>query len=377
MKKLISIFLCIILSALVLVGCGEDPIGEYLPNYEKPVQKEKISLNLYIVAEICELDECKADNFANCQHGSDKNALVTVQQRISDYTTAKFNTTVNVKYYSKTEYESIIMDKALSNDLDKADIILVTSEGMMDNLLDENVPADLTDYFESKAYGTLNARISSALLKKTLIPVEDEMRYYCVPNNHVVGAYQYVLIDRSVAKAHSMDSKEKLNYYSTPETLAELEATFGTDYTLGTEALEGSVNIVTANYGYEYDSTKYHCNVLSYPTVTREYAFRSAFVINQKTKDIDRAMEIVYAINTDEELHNYLAYGIQGTNYSFNSDTDTVTLNTDLSSNSNYFVNPLYAGDIFTSYFCEQFGWNALAKANGEVQNKEAIPAED
>lgn len=371
MKKLICLILCIVLSSLALVSCGEDPIGDYLENYEKPVEKEKLSLNLYIVADICENEDCKNTEYVNCQHrSSDKNALVTVQQRIADYTTLKYNTTVNVKYYSISEYNSIIMEKATSTDLDKADIILVTSEEMMDNLLDENIPADLTDFFEGKKYGTLNARISSALLEQTLVPVEDEMRNYCVPNNRVVGKYEYVLINRETAKNYSIDSKEKLNQYNNAESLEELEAIFGSDYAT-------AVEFKTADYGLKYDSAKYHCNIISYPTVTRSYAFESAFVINQNTKDLDRAMEIVYAINTDENLHNYLTYGIVGTNYSFDASTKTVTIHDDLSSNSNYFVNPLYTGDIFTSYFCEEYGWNLDAKNNAEIQNKEAIVFKD
>ena len=371
MKKLISIVLCVVLSAFLLVGCGEDVIGEYLSKYEEPEEKEKLSINLYIVADICENEECKNSDYANCQHrSSDTNALVTVQQRIADYTTAKFNTTVNVKYYSFNEYNDIIMEKATSNGLDKADIILVTSEEMMDSLLDEDVPADLTDYFEGKKYGTLNARISSALLEQTLVAVEDELRYYCVPNNRVVGKYEYVLINRETAKKYSIDSKQKLNQYNNEESLAELEELFGEDF--GT-----SVERKFDNYGLEYDSTKYHCNIISYPTVTRSYALESAFVINQKTKDVERAMEIVYAINTDTELHNYLTYGIIGTNYNFDSETNTVTINNDLTTNSNYFMNPLYTGDIFTSYYCEEFGWNLKARNNGEIQNNEAIKSEE
>jgi hypothetical protein len=371
MKKIISIILCVVLSALVLVGCGEDPIGEYLPNYEKPVEKEKLSINLYIVADICENEECKNSDYANCEHrSSDKNALVTVQQKIADYTTAKFKTTVNVKFYSFSEYNSIIMEKAKSTGLDKADIILVTSESMMDSLLAADVPADLTEFFEGKKYGTLNARISAALLEKTLISVEDQMRNYCVPNNRVVGEYEYVLINRETAKKYSIDSKEKLNQYNTDDALAELETLFGADY-------QDAVTIEYGNYGIEYDSAKYHCNIISYPSVTRSYAFESAFVINKNTSDIERAMEIVYALNTDVELHNYLTYGLIGTNYSFDQETETVTLNNDLSSNSNYFMNPLYTGDIFTSYFCEEYNWNLKAKNNGEIQNHEAIKAED
>ena len=103
MKKLICLILCIVLSSLALVSCGEDPIGDYLENYEKPVEKEKLSLNLYIVADICENEDCKNTDYVNCQHrSSDKNALVTVQQRIADYTTLKYNTKGLSRVFSNT-----------------------------------------------------------------------------------------------------------------------------------------------------------------------------------------------------------------------------------------------------------------------------------
>ena len=79
MKKLICLILCIVLSSLALVSCGEDPIGDYLENYEKPVEKEKLSLNLYIVADICENEDCKNTDYVNCQHrSSDKRFLKNI-----------------------------------------------------------------------------------------------------------------------------------------------------------------------------------------------------------------------------------------------------------------------------------------------------------
>ena len=51
MRKIISAILCVVFSALLLVGCGEDVIGEYLDKYEKPEEKQKITINLYVICE--------------------------------------------------------------------------------------------------------------------------------------------------------------------------------------------------------------------------------------------------------------------------------------------------------------------------------------
>ena len=50
MKKLLSAFLCIVMLALTLVSCAEDPIGDYLDEYDYvPTTIEELTLNLYII----------------------------------------------------------------------------------------------------------------------------------------------------------------------------------------------------------------------------------------------------------------------------------------------------------------------------------------
>ena len=347
MRKIISALLCIVISMLLLVGCGEDPIGEYIDKYEEPKQKEKISINLYIIHE----------------EGTDENAIVTVRQRIADYTTDKFLTTVNVQYVSADKYEETIYEKVNAK-TGMADIFLVTSKEMMYDMLDEDIPADLTDYFESKKYGTLNASIADALIQKTLISVEDEMKYYCVPNNRVIGTYEYVLINKNIAKSYYIGSQEQLSYYNSYERLEELKEIMGADY-------DNAVKIVDEMYNYTEEG--YACNILTYPTVTEDYAFESVFVINKATKDVERAMEILYAINNDKELHNYLTYGIPGTNYIIDDETGYVNRIESLESNSNYLINPLYTGNIFLSLYCEDLNWTEEAAIKGERQNLESV----
>ena len=93
--------------------------------------------------------------------------------------------------------------------LDTADIILVTSEAMMDALMKPvagQTPAegeeaaeptgrlaDLTEFYASETYGLLNVNIAAALLEASKI----DGKYYTVPNNRTLGSYTYVCIDKN------------------------------------------------------------------------------------------------------------------------------------------------------------------------------------
>ncbi len=210
MKRLISAFLCLLLAITMLVSCGEDPIGEFLEEYDYvPTEIEEISLNFYIV----------------CDDASTENAKETVKQRIEQYTLDKYHTAVKVTFVSEDMYEPIALSKATEGAKDRADIILVNSKSLMDQLIEKNRLVDLTDFYSSKEYGKLNVQIASDLLEASAIPVEDEdgvisNRYFCVPNNHVVGEYEYIAIDKAVAR-HYYFSDETLSTYTDYSALGE------------------------------------------------------------------------------------------------------------------------------------------------------------
>ena len=46
MKKILCSVLCLMLALFMLVGCGEDAIGGYIDQYEKPTEKELLTYNL-------------------------------------------------------------------------------------------------------------------------------------------------------------------------------------------------------------------------------------------------------------------------------------------------------------------------------------------
>jgi len=80
-------------------------------------------------------------------------------------------------------------------------------------------------------------------------------------------------------------------------------------------------------------------------------------------------MEIIYALNTDNILHNYLQYGVQDTNYRVNENglVDYSEINTD---ENGYFMNPLYTGDMFK--IIPNDAWTEADKTNGKLQNDQS-----
>ena len=109
------------------------------------------------------------------------------------------------------------------------------------------------------------------------------------------------------------------------------------------------------------------CNIIDMPTVTTADAFASAFAIikNAEDKYNYRAMQIIYAINNDLELRNYLQYGVSGANYNV-VDGDIVRI---VDGENTFEMNLEYTGDVFKAAFCSELGWTQSAMDYGIIQN--------
>lgn len=415
MKKIISLLLCLVLAFSTLVGCRRDRIGEELDDSMKGYEKEKMALNFYIV-------------------GDTANDNATVNSRINTYTEKKFNTTLNIVYCNKNEYEETVVsallaakaavdsgatDEASLNAIkNKPDLFLINSPEMMKTLYDGGLLADLTEFFYPEIYEKrvelypdeedkfhaeiikncegFHNQIAETLLDASVIYEEGidpttrkpvtNTKHYCVPNNRVIGSYEYLLIHRDTAEevyyGSNSDFSEYTSYDSTEElrnAIIELKGIEPTD-------IGNYVRVVSGNYEdkamyengtYPEDSKKYACNILSYPEIAGlpedgvtipdnvDNAFNSAFAVC-KYANVDRAMEIIYAINTDDVLHNYLQYGVQDTNYTVDLETGLVTFIEE----NKYVMDPIYTGDAFK--ILPNKDWTDADKLNGDKQNDES-----
>ena len=367
MKKLLSLLLCLVLICGVLVSCDEDRVfGSYLPNYDdyEPEEDVKLTLNLYIIT-----DDMTAEN-----------AKDTVALNINLYTTRNYNTELKVHYLTAAKYQSKVSEEVSASDADSANIVLINSLDMMQRLMKEgsmtgeSVFADLTDYLKTDAYGALNVNIASALLEGAKI----DGKIYAIPNNHVVGEYEYLLIDKWANDEYKIFAPSMFNNDLGPQN-PEMEGFDALVEELKEKLVENGKNpddyIKTAKGPYEMQASleadgKYECIVTKNPTVDASVAFSSAFAIVDRGAEYnERAMEMIYAINMDKGLRDLLQYGVLDINYTVDGDNvvrkDGPT--------TTYKMNLIYTGNVFTASYSSEIAWTKTAAENGKLQNMEAV----
>lgn len=346
MKKIVSLLLCLTMTVLLLVSCGDDEIGSYRKNYDYEEPKvEEVTLEMYIV-------------------GDERNdGVVAVSRMINQYTTSTFKTTLNLHYLPASTYREDV-NAALAEGK-RVDILLVNSAGMMDELMAGQKLYDLTDFYASKTYGMLNTKITSLLLNAS----KYDGRYYSVPNNRMTGSYDYLLMKESMGEKYNFGPLLMSSYRSYEET-ADLRAAIIAGEGIAEENISDYVRVVNGMYAdrFAYEAEGYICNTVAYHTPTRADVYNgSAFAIGASCEKPERAMEIVYAINQDTTLRNLLQYGVANVNYTLENDTVT-RIET---AGNRYYMNPYYTGNIFNAYYSagDADGWNTTVAKYAKVQN--------
>jgi len=412
MKKIVSLLLCILLLCLSLASCSEDPIGEDLKNRDNASGRgdELVELNFYIVVG----------------EGTSEDAIKTVPQNINSYLKEMYNIKLNINYCNENDYASTVLAAAANtenNGANQADIVLINSKSLFDTLYAQDSLVSLTDYYNSRKYRSLNSivedKLLAASLVKELVPGQENVKeedrkytsnYYTVPNNHLIGEYKYIVIDKAMARDTLHFSNAKLEAMNTEASLTELKSAISAYFGKCEYIMSDYVNIVTGNYADKLllehgvdsvdDITEDHpkinyVNVASYPSATEEEAFSSAYAIIKNFDDVgvhteekqaeldkhyEKCMDIIFALNTDEQLKNILQYGYVGTNYKFiknnrNENTDYIErLKGDLVV---YNMNPIYTGNLYISHYCEEIGWNAQIHADILKQNADALTSSE
>ena len=360
MKRILCLMLSVVLLAFSLVSCGDDVIGAYKENYpEIDNESPEVKINMYII-----IGEDSATNAKN-----------TVSQLFEEATFNKFKTRVNLVYCTAAEYSAKMTLAVSATDATAANIVLVDSADTMGALVATGKLADLTAYVDDPNYGfgSLNKTIPETLMNASKI----DGKYYAIPNNHVIGEYKYLVINKKAAQACGYDvnvveflnAKDAEGNSIDPYTAAV--AALGERMTAKNYNVAECIKVVTGNYetrkDYEADS---FCLEVSYPTATADEAFKAAFaIVNRGELENLRAMQIIYAINSDETLRNLLQYGVRGTNYNV-VDGDIVRVKDE---DNTYTMNLLYTGNVFIAAYCSDYGWTEAAKLSGIEQNKASV----
>lgn len=370
MKRILLAIFMLLAVCLTFASCKEDEIGGFKYDDYVPEVKEELAYNLYII----------------CGDETSENAKVTVSRRIAQYTKDKYKTTVNVIYKSAAEYEESVKGAVKpdpTSEVKRADIVLITNESLMNYFMQDQKLADLTALYNTEDFGRLNKQITKSLLDASMI----DGKLYTVPNNRVLGTYDYLVFDRAMAKAlfYGTDAISALTDYDAAiaDFQAKLDAKFGegvknaADYIELLTAQKYEKRFELSTEKAESGELKYYYNIVKTPEVTATDAFTSAFAVAADVKDVFRAMEIIYGINTDMELRNLLQYGVKDTNYYVADETDEgipegYFIPKVESENGCYVMNIIHTGDVFKAAYSCYYGWTEADAKNGALQNAES-----
>jgi len=352
MKKILSLILCVVIAITMLASCSEETFGDYeYPGYV-PTVIPNIKLDVHIIIE----------NGTKASNGEVETlATKSVERMLSQYTETKFNTKLDVHYITASDYADILSNDLAKTGDAKADIILINSSALINDLVERSLLEDITPFFDGVKYGRLNTIITPNLIEASKI----DGKIYSVPNDHILGEYTYLVINEAVATSYNF-SPEKLTQCRSleDETLVALKAAMDSNG----ENFDECVKLVSGNYSDKavYEGQGNICNVVSNPQIDDDEAFKSAFAIAKGTEYPDRAMEILYLLNTDAEFRNMLQYGVEGINY-VKADGNIVPHS---EGEGVYNMSSLYTGSAFLLYYSAD--WTEQMKKVGELQNKDA-----
>lgn len=397
MKKLLSLVLCIVLMCFTFVGCKKEEIGDYLSNYETDALTDDqiVTLNFYIITG----DETNMD-FA------DK----TVRSSINTYLKEKYHIELNISYFTEAEYTKNVLLTAMGKDkeADRPDVILINSAQLFKDIDGTNSLLALNKgefNFFGTDFKSLNTIVESSLLAAS----EIDGTYYAVPNNHLVGKYEYIVINKEMARDTLHFPEDEIASMTTIDSLEVLKARIAD---LGLDEND-YIRVVEGDYTGLQNLKKYDLktntmptetkenpapevnfvNVKAYPNATAEEAFLSAFAIVKQLDDngdpvtyseekkallkshYTKCMQIIYALNTDAEFKNMLQYGYIGTNYTLNKDIAN-TINLIRNDEVRYDMNNIHTGNPYISYYCDEISWDASTQDVWKRQNAYACTPE-
>ncbi len=386
LKRIIALVLCVVSLSVMLIGCEEDMTQYWLDYYKsenkgQPVDIPDVDIDFYII---------KGEEMS-----SDVYITKTVQDKINQYLYEKYNTKINIIYTSANDYAAEI-DKFTS---ESSGIVLVNSEETMEKLSGKLVdlnPYLTSDSYASQGYGKLNTQIAISLVEAARVVENGAEKLYCIPNNHIIGSYEYIVINKAIASSLLYPNSTLAGMTSwdlTADLRADAEAnlTFADGTLVAIEEVDyadynpasGAVVTRIVNAPYEakaaIEAENMIVNIAKYPAADKAEAYSSAFAIlegtpvdpEDNTKKVayelytERAMQVIYEINANSEIRNLLQYGVENVNYHLDENNIVVP-----NMEKRYDMNLLYTGDIFKALYSST--WSAEDAAYGKLQNKDS-----
>jgi len=379
-----------------------------------------------IEAEIAAEEEAaaKAKEEAKAKKEAEKAANANKKNRSKWTTTTKAETEETTADTQEMTLDEYGREVAKYPELEgtSLDIVFVTGLDMLQDFVEKEYLQDISSEL------TAGSKILNKYIYPTFLNAgKVDGSTYAVVNNRLMGEYTYLLIDRELADKYDLDAKSvtklidceafldavkagesgvvplseavDLNYvqYVTGErtvignvikanfttaTKAIPKSLFGVsdwvDHNILMDKLEdggyigeGDRYAIEVRKGYittpEEENWEENYYVVEYekPIAKDETVFTGMFAVSAYASDLERCMEIITMLNTDGDLRNIYAYGVEGENWELNEDGTVHMLNNDWS------MNFYHSGNTFVGNAPESLPANYAEI--GKLQNIETL----
>ena len=374
MKRVLSLSLLLAMVCLVLVGCGKTELQksqEYIENNELINENPKVTLSF------CLVTDTKLNVAALSTMENQFNALLEVSHNTHldfvNLTTAEYASYLESKFEAVeaareaddgSDADDIVLGNAFPEVKDtQFDILLITSFDMLTDLIDEGRLYELSDMLKSTKYRNIKNYVTESFLEAAKL----DDRTFAISNCTLQGEYTYLLVDKAeAAKYGYFIASDFTDWESTADLRASVEAAGGN--------VADVVRLVEGNYEMRSTfSADDYWYVEETPTADRSIVFESMFAISAYSINPDRAMQVLYAINSNPDYRTMLRYGVLNTTYRVVNGVVQIPENIPYS----YAGSTLYSGNFFALYPCAELGETAALMAGWKIQNSELIFIDD
>ena len=376
MKRILSLSLLLAMVCLLLVGCGKtdlDKSKDYIENNQLVNENPKLTLTFCLVTDekinVAALStmENQFNALLEISHNTHLDFINLTKAEYASYLESKFDAVEAAREADDgSSADDIVLGNAFPEVKDtQFDILLITGFDMLTDLIDAGRLYELTDMLKSTKYRNIKNYITESFL--TAAQLGDENRTFAIPNCKLMGEYTYLLVDKTAAAKYGyFIASDFTDWDSTAELRASIEA--------AGDNVSDYVRLVNGNY--EMRSTfgeNDYWYVAETPSASRSDIFDSMLAISAYSINPDRAMQVLYAINSNPQYRTMLQYGVVNTTYRVENNKVVIPTNVPYS----YEVDSYYIGNFFALYPCEALGQTATLMEGWKIQNNDLTFIDD
>ncbi len=476
-KKFLCLILAIVMVLGTLAGCSTSTSEEDVEATADTEESSRISMTLSLWLPTYE--------------GTTQEAIDLVEAEINTVTQAQFDTAIELNLVPADEYDALMLKKhddiaaailqaeeeaeskrlalkeqkangeTVEESESESETPAATEEETIVNELGISIKKypevaenqidiflvrgyeNYTYYIENNYLSQLDTELSgnSKILKTYIYPTFLNLANvggtYAIPNNHPVGEYQYLLVNKELVDKYDYNPDDLTsvlkcgdfikdigyqNLEGVVPLLSEVETAnlvfWGEDESEW--SIIGSQIANTAKYddkcepknlfntaaymnnvllmkelkalGYVGDGTlkegekfavgvisgdasvieeyeeDYYVTIYAKPVCDEEDIFGAMFAVSAYTKKLERSMEVVTYLNTNEELRTILQYGARGVHWDYTEEDSTETIKI---LSKDYNMNLLETGNVYMTYPGE--GISKDYWEYGKIQNRDMV----